>query len=49
MLVFIIFSENLCTGECNEGSVEEEKFQSLSDPFVPQLKFKEINLLELKT
>ena len=40
MLVFVTFSENLCAGGCTEGSVEKEKFHVLSDPSVPQLKFK---------
>jgi len=40
MLFFIIFSENLCTSDCSEGSMEKEKFHFLSDPYFPQLKFK---------
>jgi len=50
MLFFIMFSENLRTGNCSEGRVEEEKFQFLFDTPFPQLKFKKrISLLELKT
>jgi hypothetical protein len=40
MLVFIMFYENLCTGDRSKGSVEKEKFHLLSDPSFPQLKFK---------
>jgi len=39
MLVFIMFSQNRCTGD-RGGSVENEKLHFISNPSFQQLKFK---------